>query len=237
MRFVRFVRSAAALAAFGASVAPLAACDSKRAANVHASANDCADCHMSDFRSVTRPPHLGVKPTKCAVCHTNYSWHPSRLDHPFALTGAHEKASCFSCHKGNPPVFEGTATECVACHRSDYDGSRFPGHARFPVTCADCHSTSAWKPPLPTFVPGVVHEPGVAGDAREPKAAPPSTANTPKGTPAPHARRPSPTPSTPRPLSVPTAPPPSPRPVSVPTTSPPLESPRPDSVSGASHHR
>jgi hypothetical protein len=111
----------------------------------------CDSCHMTDFRSA--PKHVGQKPTKCAVCHESYAWHPQRVAHPFyPLDGAHAKASCFDCHKGDPPLFGGTPKECVGCHRADYDRSRFPGHSSFPLTCDKCHSVSAWKPTLPSFV-------------------------------------------------------------------------------------
>jgi hypothetical protein len=111
----------------------------------------CDDCHMSDFRSA--PKHVGQKPTKCAVCHASYAWHPQRIDHPFfPLDGAHAKAACFDCHRGNPLQFGGTPKECVGCHRADYDKSRFPGHSSFPLTCEKCHSVSVWKPTLSSFV-------------------------------------------------------------------------------------
>ena len=70
----------------------------------------------------------------------------STFDHPWPLEGAHAQAACASCHLGNPPVYAGTPTSCVGCHRSDYDLSPYPGHSNFPTTCADCHTTSAWTP-------------------------------------------------------------------------------------------
>ena len=182
---------------------------------------ECAACHLADYRSVTHPPHAGVKPTKCAVCHASYEWRPSRLEHAFPLTGAHAQASCFGCHRGTPAVFEGTPKACVACHRADYDRSTFPGHSRFPLTCDDCHSTSAWKPPLPTFVPHEQASGGAAGaDARAARPAPVKPRTTPAPTPAPVTTpvpRPRPTANRPRP---------------VPTTPP-----NPDSVSGGSRRR
>ena len=61
---------------------------------------------------------------------------------------AHEKAGCFTCHGDKPPAFEGTAEECVDCHRSDFVRVKFPEHAKFSTSCDDCHSTTAWKPTL-----------------------------------------------------------------------------------------
>ena len=48
----------------------------------------------------------------------------------------------------NEPRFEGTPGQCVHCHRDDYDRSTFPGHSHFALTCAECHSTAAWRPTL-----------------------------------------------------------------------------------------
>lgn len=41
-------------------------------------------------------------------------------------------------------------TECVTCHRPDYDNAANPSHVErsFPTTCQDCHDTSAWRPAL-----------------------------------------------------------------------------------------
>lgn len=109
-------------------------------------AGECATCHLHEYRATRHPLHVGTKPTTCGICHGTEAWHPSTVQHPWPLTGAHATATCFYCHEGSPPVFRGTAKECVGCHRKDYDTSPFPGHSRFPTTCADCHSTAAWKP-------------------------------------------------------------------------------------------
>jgi hypothetical protein len=106
---------------------------------------------MDEFSQVRKPPHVGQKPTTCGVCHTQDDWHPSVLNHPWALTGAHAKSdACFECHKGDPPEFRGTPKACFGCHAADYQ--RGPNHvaAHFPTTCESCHSTTAWKPLLPT---------------------------------------------------------------------------------------
>lgn len=67
------------------------------------------------------------------------------FDHPFPLLGAHQTAPCTGCH-GDPPVFQGIPTECVACHLDDYESSTFPGHDSFPTDCAACHSNDSWSP-------------------------------------------------------------------------------------------
>ncbi len=148
--FLADAAPAAVLVAIVLATLSAAACSDAGGAPESAS-TACDSCHMTDFRSA--PRHVGEKPTKCAVCHASYAWHPQRVDHPFyPLDGAHAKASCFDCHRGNPPLFAGTSKECVGCHRADYDRSRFPGHSSFPLTCEKCHSVSAWKPTLPSFV-------------------------------------------------------------------------------------
>jgi hypothetical protein len=137
----------------------------------------CATCHMDDFRAATQPVHAGQLPSTCAICHTQDAWKPSVMDHPWPLTGAHEKASCFECHKGDPPKFGGTAKACYACHSADY--IRAPNHVarKYPTTCDGCHTAEAWnKPigapvePLPKAVlPG---KPAASGKT-EPSAHPP----------------------------------------------------------------
>jgi hypothetical protein len=113
----------------------------------------CESCHVRDYEAVVDPPHAGELPTTCFVCHTQDAWRPARLEHGFyPLSGAHLEARCLSCHRmgtdDNEPRFEGTPGECVHCHRDDYDRSTFPGHQHFALTCADCHSTAAWRPTL-----------------------------------------------------------------------------------------
>jgi hypothetical protein len=139
----------------------LTCCDSTppSAAKKAGPRNDCASCHMRDYLAVRDPPHEGVRPTRCAVCHLETSWSPSRIDHPWRLTGAHTRAACFACHQGRPVKFEGTDSACVACHRTDYDHSEYPGHDQFALTCGDCHSTAAWRP---AEHPHAAHSPATA---------------------------------------------------------------------------
>jgi hypothetical protein len=198
-------------------VSLLAAGCSDESGTPPSAATACDTCHMADFRSA--PKHVGQKPTKCAVCHASYAWHPQHVDHPFyPLDGAHAKASCFDCHQGNPPLFSGTSKECVGCHRADYDKSRFPGHSSFPLTCEKCHSVSAWKPTLPSFVQSksVPAETPASAHAGTPEPAQP-------GTPEPaHAGTPATRPGKTKPAPKPPEP---------------QQRPRPDNVSGASKHR
>jgi len=115
----------------------------------------CSGCHAEDRERVTEPDHVGFS-MDCADCHTADGWRPAELDHGWPLEGAHATALCASCHGGEPPVYAGTPSACVDCHRSDYDSSSYPGHAEFPITCQDCHTADAWTPasgshPEPSF--------------------------------------------------------------------------------------
>ncbi len=107
---------------------------------------ECVGCHQKDYDSSPYPGHQTF-PTTCSDCHSTLAWKPaSAVEHPFPLQGAHSVTPCASCHVGNPPVYKGTPTTCVGCHKADYDSSPYPGHQTFPTTCSDCHGTTAWKP-------------------------------------------------------------------------------------------
>jgi hypothetical protein len=186
--------------ALACAAAPAVACSSPPTDPAPARGTDpngCATCHLPEYVATTHPAHAGAKPLTCGVCHASSAWHPSRLDHPFwALTGAHEKTACFECHRGAPPVFHGTSKVCVDCHRADYDRSMFPEHSTFPLTCEECHTTTAWKPstwkslpaspspaPLPTPTPTLA--PGSLPAPAHKKAAPTPPRPAPTPTPRP----------------------------------------------------
>ncbi len=110
----------------------------------------CVSCHDANYRATTNPNHAaGGFPTQCEACHSTTAWRPAAVDHNrtrFPLTGAHQGVDCTRCHQGGR--YQGTPTDCVACHRADYDGTQNPSHAAsgFPTSCQGCHSTSAWRP-------------------------------------------------------------------------------------------
>jgi predicted CXXCH cytochrome family protein len=105
----------------------------------------CATCHMDAFRSARAPVHVGNRPDTCAICHTEKTWRPSVLNHPWPLADAHAKASCFACHKAAAETFRSTPKDCVACHRKEYE--RAPNHVarKFPTQCAPCHDAKSWR--------------------------------------------------------------------------------------------
>jgi hypothetical protein len=106
---------------------------------------DCVGCHRDDYDSAENPDHVAAGfPTNCRLCHdrVDSSWQDADFAHPYTLVGVHATLECSDCHAGG--VYVGTPTECVGCHRSDYDGSRDPNHpaAGFPTDCESCHSQS-----------------------------------------------------------------------------------------------
>lgn len=133
----------------------------------------CATCHLTEFKSTTHPPHPGVRPITCGVCHGESGWHPARSPflHSFPLAGGHAKPACFSCHTGATPQFEGTTHECLACHKKDQAAANLnvAHHSTFPEKCDTCHTINGWKPTLP-------HDAGLteAPSQEEQPAAPPS---------------------------------------------------------------
>ncbi len=97
---------------------------------------NCVDCHRKD------DAHNGQFGANCAQCHTTDDWKKVTFDHnraAFKLTGAHVTVACTLCHANG--VFNGTPQNCVDCHRG-----KDAHHGTLGATCAQCHSTSAWKP-------------------------------------------------------------------------------------------
>src|SRR5690606_36110228 len=82
-----------------------------------------------------------------------YSCHPhgeaegafNHSETNFPLTGAHVSLNCMQCHGDG---FTGASTECSSCHQNDFLNTISPNHNAIgiPVTCIDCHSTTAWIP-------------------------------------------------------------------------------------------
>jgi nitrate/TMAO reductase-like tetraheme cytochrome c subunit len=110
----------------------------------------CNSCHQADYARTTNPNHAaGRFSTQCQDCHNTNAWRPANFDHQktrFALTGAHERTPCASCHAGGR--YTGTPSDCNSCHQPDYARTTNPNHPAggFPTTCQTCHSTRAWRP-------------------------------------------------------------------------------------------
>jgi Cytochrome c3 len=128
----------------------LACTECHTARNFSSATAECATCHMNDFRSAKMPDHLAANfPTNCELCHVNETqWQGARFDHSsFALTGPHKAIACESCHQGGR--FAGTPTDCIGCHRADFESAKSPNHlkAGFSTECTQCHgaSPSTWQ--------------------------------------------------------------------------------------------
>ena len=110
----------------------------------------CIDCHRDDFNAAVDPAHAsGGFSTACVPCHSTTAWRPAAFDHNlsgFPLTGAHAAVSCIECHANGR--YAGTPTQCIDCHRDDFNATVDPSHTTggFSTACVPCHSTSAWRP-------------------------------------------------------------------------------------------
>ncbi len=127
--------------------------------------SECLDCHTNpanyaEFTCVTchaNPEtdneHVGVNgysynSPACLACHptgdaTNVFDHNTTA---FPLTGAHITTDCIDCHAGG---YQGTPTDCAACHTTDFNQSQNPNHVALgiPTDCASCHTTDpGWSP-------------------------------------------------------------------------------------------
>ena len=109
----------------------------------------CASCHMPDYQRTTAPNHAAAGfSTSCNQCHNTAGWTGANFIHTsrFALTNAHAGRSCTDCHTGG--VYSGLSSDCVSCHRTDYQGTTNPNHVTsgFQTNCTQCHTTVAWSP-------------------------------------------------------------------------------------------
>jgi hypothetical protein len=102
---------------------------------------ECVSCHGKD------DAHKGSLGKDCASCHNPNGWKFWQFDHGkathFALTGAHEKLECRSCHV-KPASEVKLGKDCISCHVRDdaHDG-------RFGRDCARCHTTTTWRGAAP----------------------------------------------------------------------------------------
>ena len=112
---------------------------------------DCAKCHVPQHKYSAAPQecsachgkddvHKGSLGRKCESCHDERGWRETRFDHGatrFALTGAHVKARCETCHKARD--YKDVPQACVGCHRKE-DKHK----AQFGEKCESCHTTQRW---------------------------------------------------------------------------------------------
>ena len=111
---------------------------------------DCVSCHSTDFLHTSSPNHQASGfSTNCIQCHRSFdTWLGASFDHGkltgFSLTGAHATLECVTCHVGGR--FQGTPTNCINCHQTDFNNAKDPNHVSlgFPQACSQCHSTTTW---------------------------------------------------------------------------------------------
>lgn len=110
----------------------------------------CINCHMNPE---TDEEHEGVpgyiyNDNACLACHPTGDA-DLVFDHDmtsFALTGSHLGLDCLLCHSAG---FQGTPTDCFACHQMEFEASINPNHQSLDLTtdCISCHSTQPeWMP-------------------------------------------------------------------------------------------
>jgi hypothetical protein len=198
----------------------------------------CATCHTPDYQRAKH--HVGEKPITCGVCHAQTHWQPRIHNHPWPLSGKHEKTKCFDCHKEDAPHARKIEKACVACHRAEYE--KAPHHVdEFATTCEQCHTTEAWQPLVPHPVwpdrpwppPEPQPEPSASASAAPSASAPPPPKPKPKWTPPPKPTTPPTSPTTP-PTTPPTAPTTPPTAPTTPPTAPTVKPPKPEPTTGAS---
>ena len=111
-------------------------CHAEDKKSFHEAETECNACHAKDDR------HHGNLGTACADCHAETSWKDVHFDHEqktdYALTGAHAKITCVSCHAEE--VYEDTPKTCIGCHAEDDSHKGTNG-----VECQQCHTTNNWK--------------------------------------------------------------------------------------------
>ncbi len=85
--------------------------------------DDCVACHLDDYNNAVNPVHVGVNPTTCGDCHSQFGWRPAHAGaHPeaaFRITGnsKHTGVTCVECHNPNfGSNKKGANTDCIACH-------------------------------------------------------------------------------------------------------------------------
>ncbi len=105
----------------------------------------CSDCHQQIDISFMQS-HVQAYGSGCLNCHDGVETFGHNFDHSkavFPLTGKHLQVKCVQCHTGARSIADMRATsqDCNSCHHKD------DAHAgQLGVACADCHTTSGWKP-------------------------------------------------------------------------------------------
>ena len=97
----------------------------------------CGGCHAAD------DVHHGNLGADCQKCHSPNAWNVWQFDHlkesGFALSGAHARLQCNTCHK-RPAGEAKLGRDCMSCHSTD------DVHlGQFGRRCETCHSTISFR--------------------------------------------------------------------------------------------
>ena len=93
----------------------------------------CASCHVD--------PHKAKLGPLCSTCHTDTSWHTTKVDHArtaFPLRGKHAAVACAKCHVKPATVVKPRFDTCAACHADPHKGA-------FKTDCGTCHTESGFQ--------------------------------------------------------------------------------------------
>lgn len=113
---------------------------------------DCWSCHRGNYAAAKTVDHEGAGMAHdCTTCHGTAAWQTATFDHAtvargFTLDGRHATMQCAACHGGPGGSLKWTpsgVTDCVACHRGDYD--REHAGTGYPANCERCHNTNGWS--------------------------------------------------------------------------------------------
>ncbi len=118
---------------------------------------DCRSCHEDPHGGQFDKDHTGLG--SCLDCHERTHFEPTAFDldkhaeTAFPLTGKHVDNECGDCHEkpgeNQPRSFQGTSTQCDACHEDSHDGffanklkgRTLPKHG----SCEICHATQGFS--------------------------------------------------------------------------------------------
>lgn len=106
----------------------------------------CVSCHDNVHQG--KLADTWMEPEGCASCHNTAAWNDIAFDHErteWPLEGLHQEVSCKECHLPEgveQQLFNGTATQCAACHEDQHAG-QFNEPMQELARCDRCHSTSA----------------------------------------------------------------------------------------------
>jgi hypothetical protein len=121
---------------------------------------DCGSCHqLADFLEVKSECvschldiHQGKLSKNCGVCHTSLGWSvisaiTAHANTSFPLQGAHARLDCKVCHIGEiQGEFSLLKSNCLDCHRSDFENAPIHGQIGASMRCEECHNLLSWQP-------------------------------------------------------------------------------------------